>query len=100
MSLKIEKQSEGIKDTVLLSGRLDTTTAPELEAFMEKELKDTQELVSDLTDLEYISSAGLRVLLKVQKYMNKKGDFKLTHVSEVIEEIFEITGFSDILTIE
>lgn len=100
MSLKIEKQSEGIKDTVLLSGRLDTTTAPELEAFMEKELKDTQELVFDLTDLEYISSAGLRVLLKVQKYMNKKGDFKLIHVSEVIEEIFEITGFSDILTIE
>ena len=100
MSLKIEKQSEGIKDTVLLSGRLDTTTASELEAFMEKELKDTQELVFDLTNLEYISSAGLRVLLKVQKYMNKKGDFKLTHVSEVIEEIFEITGFSDILTIE
>ena len=100
MSLKIEKQGEGTKDTVLLSGRLDTTTAPELEAFMEKELKDTQELVFDLTDLEYISSAGLRVLLKVQKYMNKKGDFKLTHVSEVIEEIFEITGFSDILTIE
>ena len=100
MSLKIEKQSEGTKDTVLLSGRLDTTTAPELEVFMEKELKDTQELVFDLTDLEYISSAGLRVLLKVQKYMNNKGDFKLTHVSEVIEEIFEITGFSDILTIE
>ena len=100
MSLKIEKQSEGTKDTVLLSGRLDTTTAPELEAFMEKELKDTQEFVFDLTDLEYISSAGLRVLLKVQKYMNKKGDFKLNHVSEVIEEIFEITGFSDILTIE
>ena len=96
MSLKIEKQSEGIKDTVLLSGRLDTTTAPELEAFMEKELKDTQELVFDLTDLEYISSAGLRVLLKVQKYMNKKGDVKVTHVSEVIAEIFEITGFSDI----
>ena len=67
---------------------------------IEKQLKDTQELVFDLTDLEYISSAGLRVLLKVQKYMNKKGDFKLTHVSEVIEEIFEITGFSDILTIE
>ena len=100
MSLKIEKKSEGTKDTVLLSGRLDTTTAPELEAFMEKKLKDTQELVFDLTDLEYISSAGLRVLLKVQKYMNKKGDFKLTHVSEVIEEIFEITGFNDILTIK
>ena len=100
MSLKIEKKSEGTKDTVLLSGRLVTTTAPELEAFMDKVLKDTQELVFDLTDLEYISSAGLRVLLKVQKYMNKKGDFKLTHVSEVIEEIFEITGFSDILTIE
>ena len=100
MSLKIEKKNEGTKDTIFLSGRLDTTTSPELEAFVEKELTDTQNLVFDLAELEYISSAGLRVILKVQKFMNKKGTMKLVHVSDVIEEIFEITGFTDILTIE
>lgn len=100
MSLKIEKKNEGTKDIVLLSGRLDTTTSPELEAFVEKELTDAQELVFDLADLEYISSAGLRVILKVQKLMNKKGSLKLIHVNDVIEEIFEVTGFADILTIE
>lgn len=100
MSLKIEKKNEGTKDIVLLSGRLDTTTSPELESFVVKELTDTQELVFDLAELEYISSAGLRVILNVQKLMNKKGSFKLIHVSDVIEEIFEITGFVDILTIE
>ena len=88
MSLKIEKKNEGTKDTVMLSGRLDTTTAPELDVFAEKELADTQELVLDFADLEYISSAGLRVLLK------------LIHVGEVVKEVFEITGFTDILTIE
>ena len=100
MSLKIEKKNEGTKDTVLLSGRLDTTTAPELDVFAEKELEDTQELVLDFADLEYISSAGLRVLLKLQKVMNKKGSMKLIHVGEVVKEVFEITGFTDILTIE
>lgn len=100
MSLKIEKKNEGTKDIVLLSGRLDTTTSPELESFVAKELTDAQELVFDLAELEYISSAGLRVILNVQKLMNKKGSFKLIHVSDVIEEIFEITGFVDILTIE
>ena len=85
MSLKIEKKNEGTKDTVMLSGRLDTTTAPELDVF---------------ADLEYISSAGLRVLLKLQKVMNKKGSMKLIHVGEVVKEVFEITGFTDILTIE
>ena len=100
MSLKIEKKNEGTKDIVLLSGRLDTTTSPELEAFVEKELTDAKELVFDLADLEYISSAGLRVILKVQKLMNKKGSLKLIHVNDVIEEIFEVTGFADILTIE
>ena len=76
MSLKIEKKNEGTKDTVMLSGRLDTTTAPELDVFAEKELADTQELVLDFADLEYISSAGLRVLLKLQKVMNKKESMK------------------------
>ena len=100
MSLKIEKKNEGTKDTVMLSGRLDTTTAPELDVFAEKELADTQELVLDFADLEYISSAGLRVLLKLQKVMNKKGSMKLIHVGEVVKEVCGITGFTDILTIE
>lgn len=100
MSLKIENKTEGSKETIILSGRLDTTTAPELDAFAEKALGDTQELVLDFGGLEYISSAGLRVLLKLQKLMNKKGSMKLIHVGEVVKEVFEITGFMDILTIE
>ena len=76
------------------------STPPELDVFAEKELADTQELVLDFADLEYISSAGLRVLLKLQKVMNKKGSMKLIHVGEVVKEVFEITGFTDILTIE
>ena len=97
----MKRKNEGTKDTVMLSGRLDTTTAPELDVFAEKELADTQELVLDFfADLEYISSAGLRVLLKLQKVMNKKGSMKLIHVGEVVKEVFEITGFTDILTIE
>lgn len=100
MSLKIENKTEGTKETIILSGRLDTTTAPELDAFAEKALADTQELVLDFGELEYISSAGLRVLLKMQKLMNKKGSMKLIHVGEVVKEVFEITGFMDILTIE
>ncbi len=100
MRLNIEKKREGTKDTIFLTGRLDTTTAPELDAFAEEELTDTKELVFDLKGLEYISSAGLRVLLKIQKLMNTKGTMKVIHVSEMIQEVFEITGFVDILTIE
>ena len=81
MSLKIEKKNEGTKDTVFLTGRLDTATAPELDTFAEKELINTQELVLDFAGLEYISSAGLRVILKMQKFMNVKGTMKLIHVS-------------------
>ena len=72
MSLKIEKKNEGTKDTVFLTGRLDTATAPELDTFAEKELINTQELVLDFTGLEYISSAGLRVILKIQNYTAKR----------------------------
>ena len=100
MRLNIEKKNEGTKDTVFLTGRLDTATAPELDAFAEKELMDTKELVFDFEGLEYISSAGLRVLLKIQKLMNTKGTMKVIHVSEMIQEVFDITGFVDILTIE
>lgn len=86
--------------TVKLEGRLDTTTAPELEAALHEELTDLKTLLFDLTGLEYISSAGLRVLLSTQKTMNRQGSMKLFGVRETIMEIFEITGFCDILTIE
>ena len=86
--------------TVMLEGRLDTTTAPQLETEMKENLNGVQELILDFEKLEYISSAGLRVLLSTQKTMAKQGSMKLIHVSDVISEIFEVNGFADILTIE
>ena len=86
--------------TVMLEGRLDTTTAPQLETEMKENLNGVQELILDFEKLEYISSAGLRVLLSTQKTMAKHGSMKLIHVSDVISEIFEVNGFADILTIE
>ncbi len=83
-----------------VSGRLDTITAPELEECIRKNLKDAEKLVLDFEELEYISSAGLRVLLSAQKVMNKQGEMVLKHVPASIKEIFDITGFSDILTID
>ena len=98
--LNIEKKINGNELTVALTGRLDTTTAPELEAELKENLDGVTELIIDMGALEYISSAGLRVLLSAQKLMSKQGKMKVTHVSETIMEIFEVTGFSDILTIE
>ena len=86
--------------TVSLSGRLDTSTAPQLETALQESLADLTELTLDFKDLSYISSAGLRVLLSAQKTMNKQGSMKIIHVCPEIMDIFEITGFSDILTIE
>ena len=98
--LNIRKSIEEGKAAFELEGRLDTVTAPDLE----KELKDimdgTEELSLNFEKLEYISSAGLRVLLSAQKVMNKQGEMKITNVNETIMEIFEVTGFADILTIE
>ena len=88
------------KLTVKVEGRLDTTTAPELEQEIKASTDGITELVFDFGSLEYISSAGLRVLLSAQKVMNKQGSMKVTNVNEEIMEIFEVTGFSDILTIE
>ena len=96
----INQNTNGILTTLEIIGRLDTTTAPELEVVVDNYLADTQELVLDFQGLEYISSAGLRVLLKAQKSMMKKGKMKILNVNEAIMEVFEITGFSDILTIE
>ncbi len=98
--LNINKKLEDKTLTVTLEGRLDTTTAPQLEAELKSDLADVTSLVMDFEKLEYISSAGLRVLLSAQKIMNKQGEMKLIHVNDVINEIFEVTGFSDILNIE
>ena len=98
--LNINKTRDGGKLCVALEGRLDTTTAPELEASLKEELDTVTELIIDLAKLEYISSAGLRVLLAAQKTMIKQGSMVVTHPNDVISEIFEVTGFSTILTIE
>ena len=98
--MNIVKNIENGKVVLEIAGRLDTTTAPELEKELENLLSEANELVFDMSELEYISSAGLRVLLKAQKTMNVKGNMKVTHVTESIMEVFEITGFLDILTIE
>ena len=86
--------------TIALEGRLDTTTAPELEAVLNDALAVTEELIFDFEKLDYISSAGLRVLLSAQKTMNRQGTMKVIHANEMILEIFEVTGFADILTVE
>ena len=98
--LKINKTCEDAKLTVALEGRLDTTSSPELEKSLQESLDGVSELIMDLSGLEYISSAGLRVLLSAQKIMMKQGSMKLIHVNETVMEIFEVTGFVEILTIE
>ncbi len=98
--LYIENNVTETELTVTLTGRLDTTTAPELEKELKASLDGVTTLTLDMEKLEYISSAGLRVLLSAQKIMNKQGDMKIRNVNETILEIFEVTGFSDILTIE
>ena len=98
--LNIVKSGESEKMVCALEGRLDTTTAPQLEAELKGALDDVKDLALDFEKLEYISSAGLRVLLATQKVMNQQGTMVLKNVSDVINEIFEVTGFTDILTIE
>ena len=98
--MNISKTIENGRAVFDVEGRLDTVTAPELEKELKDSLEGLTELIMDFQKLEYISSAGLRVLLSAQKVMGKQGDMKVTHVSEEIMEIFEVTGFSDILTIE
>lgn len=98
--MTINKNTEGSKLTLALSGRLDTTTAPELEEFIQSSLAGVTDLVLDLSNLEYISSAGLRVLLSAQKIMNKQGSMVVTGANEIVMEVFEVTGFDEILTLE
>jgi len=96
----INKREEGSKLTIYLEGRLDTTTSPELSTVLNESLNGVTELIFDFTLLEYISSSGLRVLLAAQKVMNSQGKMIVKNVSEMVMEIFEITSFVDILTIE
>lgn len=96
----IDKQLNGSELTLSLTGRLDTTTAPELEAVIKENITGVTNLVMDFAGLEYLSSAGLRVILSAQKTMNKQGKMVIRNVNETINEVFEITGFIDILTIE
>ena len=98
--MTIEKKINGEAVTLVVSGRLDTQTAPELEKELDSALPGIRELTFDMTNLEYVSSAGLRVILKAQKAMNAQGSMKLTGVNDSIMEVFDITGFLDILTIE
>ncbi len=97
--MKIERKKDSCKLTLSVSGRLDTSTAPKLEETLRESYNGVTELVFDLSKLEYISSAGLRVLLSAQKTMNKQGSMKVINACEEIMEIFDITGFTDILNI-
>ena len=98
MTIEIKRNAE--QTVILLNGRLDTTTAPALDKKINEDIGDTKNLVLDLKGLEYISSAGLRVLLSTQKKLQKIGSMKVTNVREEVMEVFEMTGFADILTIE
>ncbi|MBR6230052.1 MAG: STAS domain-containing protein [Eubacterium sp.] len=97
--MTITKTGEGATITIALEGRLDTTTAPDLEKEVQESLGGVTNLTFDLSALEYISSAGLRVLLSAQKIMNKQGEMKIIGANEAIMEVFEVTGFIDILNI-
>ena len=97
--MTINKTRSGNSLTVAIEGRLDTTTAPQLEAELKSSLDGITDLTIDLSTLAYISSAGLRVLLSAQKIMNKQGEMKVAGANETVMEVFEVTGFSDILNI-
>ena len=98
--LNIDTNKDGGKLEIKLTGRLDTITAPELEKTVKDTIDGAEKLTIDLEKLDYISSAGLRVLLSAQKIMNRQGSMVVTHVNETVQEIFDVTGFADILTIE
>ena len=98
--MNINKKQNGENLEIALEGRLDTTTAPELEQELKQSLNGIETLTFDFTKVDYISSAGLRVLLYAQKALYGKGSMKVTHANEIVMEVFEVTGFADILTIE
>ncbi len=97
--MDIIRTKNGSALTLALAGRLETTTAPALDQAIKEELNGVTELTFDFAGLEYISSAGLRVLLNAQKTMNQQGAMKIVNANEIVKEIFDITGFTDILTV-
>ena len=98
--MKIDSEKNGSALTVKVEGRLDTVTSPQLEAFLTENLPGITGLTFDFGGLEYISSSGLRTLLKAQKQMNAVGSMKVCHVGEIVREVFSVTGFDTVLTIE
>ena len=98
--MTIDQKREGEKLSLIIDGRLDTTTAPQLEVVVRTALEGVNELIINLSKLEYISSAGLRVLLSAQKTMNKQGEMVITGVTDTVMEVFDVTGFTDILNIQ
>ncbi len=98
--MTINKMQQGTQLTFALTGRLDTNTAPQLEAELKRSIDGVTDLTFDFAELEYISSAGLRILLAAQKTMNRQGSMTIRNVNETVSEVFDITGFSEILTIE
>lgn len=97
--MNISTKIENTTLSIFLEGRLDTMTAPQLERVLKKEINDITELIFDFAGIEYVSSAGLRVLLAAQKVMNRQGSMTIKHVNETVMDVFEVTGFSEILDI-
>ncbi|MBO7708933.1 MAG: STAS domain-containing protein [Lachnospiraceae bacterium] len=98
--MTLSKEANGNELTICIGGRLDTTTAPALEAEIKQSIDGVEKLVLDIKELDYISSAGLRVFLSAQKAMNKQGTMVVRNAGESVMDVFEVTGFTDILTIE
>ena len=98
--MEVKRTNNGTQLTVTVTGRIDTTTAPELEAGISPYLDGVTRLILDFGGVAYVSSAGLRVLLSLQKKMNQQGEMKLVRVGKIVEDVFEVTGFSEILTYE
>ena len=100
MKMQLTKKVEGTKLTIAVEGRLDTSTAPELEKEIEGSLDGITEMVLDFEKLDYLSSAGLRVMLYTHKIMSERNGLKMIHVNDVVREVFDVTGLADVLTIE
>ena len=98
--MEINKTQEGSKLSIALTGRLDTVTSPQLQEVLDNSLNGVNDLVFDFAKLDYISSAGLRVLLATNKKMIKAGKMTICNVNDVVQEVFDMTGFADILNIE
>ncbi len=98
--MNIKKKKEGSTLNIIISGRIDTVTAPEVDSFVNQNLDGVESLILDFKEVNYVSSAGLRVLLSLQKKMMVKGEMKLVNVNDAVNDVFEVTGFDEILTYE